>query len=135
MNGCTQSLLWTPPYIIPFRSTFIAEVFLGKPYNETADTFSFCILCWQILAMDTPYDGFTVKMFETKVLKGGARPKPNAAWGQTLCNLLRDGFVDNPKRPSMADTCEILRDEINNLSDEEITDIVDASRKSQMSAN
>jgi hypothetical protein len=85
--------------------------------------------------MDTPYEGFTVKMFETKVLKGGARPKPNEVWGQTLCNLLRDGFVDNPQRPSMADTCETLRDEINRLSDDEIVDFVDASRKSQMSAN
>jgi len=111
------------------------EVFLGKPYNETADTFSFCILCWQILAIETPYDGFTVKMFEKSVLKGGARPKIKPEWGQTICSLLKEGFVDTPKRPTMADTCELLRDEINRLSDEDIVDMLDASRKSQLSAN
>jgi hypothetical protein len=111
-----------------------AEVFLGKPYKETADTFSFSILCWQILSMDTPYEGFTVKMFEKSVMNGGTRPKINADWGQTICNMLKDSFVDNPKRPSMADVCETLRDEINRLSDDEIVDMLDASRKSQLSA-
>jgi hypothetical protein len=111
------------------------EVFLEKPYNETADTFSFCILCWQMLAIETPYEGFSVKMFEKSVLKGGARPKIKEEWGQTVCSLLKEGFVDNPKRPSMSDVCEMLRDEINRLSDDEIVDMLDASRKSAMSAN
>ncbi|KAG7341161.1 serine/threonine protein kinase [Nitzschia inconspicua] len=111
------------------------EVFLGKPYNETADTFSFCILFWQILAMETPYEGFTVKMFEKSVITGGARPKINQDWGKTIVTLLGQGYVDNPKRPAMNEVCEQLREEINNLSDDEIVDIVDASRKSQLSAH
>lgn len=112
------------------------EVFLGKPYNETADTFSFCVLCWQILALDTPYEGFSVTMFEKSVITGGARPKVDEAnWGKTLAGLLKQGFVDNPQRPSMNDVCEVLREEINKLSDDDIVDIVDASRKSQLSAH
>lgn len=74
-----------------------------------------------------------MKMFEKSVIKGGTRPKIDVKWGTNIGDFLRQSFVDNPKRPSMEDACEILRDEINSLSDEEISDILDASRKSQAS--
>ena len=85
--------------------------------------------------MDTPYEGFNVSMFEKKVIKGGARPKADESWGVQIVDMLKESFVDHPRRPSMNDISETLRDEINKLSDEEITDILDASRKSQMSAH
>ncbi len=72
-------------------------------------------------------------MFEKSVINGGARPKIKDEWGPALGTFFRKCFVDNPKRPSMTDTCELLRDEINKLSDDEIVDILDASRKSQLS--
>jgi len=108
-------------------------VALSKTYNETADVYSFSILCWQMFAIATPFDGFNVAMFEKCVVKGGSRPKIDEKWGPRLCKMLRSCFVDNPKRPFMPDVCEILREEINILSDEEITDILDVSRKSQLS--
>lgn len=111
------------------------EVSLGKPYNDTVDTFSFAILSWQMFAMETPYEGFSVKLFEKSVIKGGARPKIDEKWGENICGFLSKAFADNPNRPAMNDACDILREEINKLSDEEITDILDASRKSQMSAS
>ena len=109
------------------------EVALGKTYNDTCDTFSFAILCWQMFSLETPYEGFNVKMFERSVIKGGARPKIDEKWNDTIKTFLRDSFVDNPKRPSMAEACELLRNEINNLTDEEITDILDVSGKSNLS--
>ena len=111
------------------------EVALGKPYNETADTFSFSILSWQIFALETPYTGYTMAMFQNKVIKAGTRPKINVEWGETVCSILRESFVGNPKRPSMSEVTELLRDEINKLSDDEIVDVMDASRKSYMSAH
>jgi hypothetical protein len=63
------------------------------------------------------------------------RPKIDEKWGPSICEFLRKAFVANPKRPAMNDACDMLRDEINKLSDEEITDILDASRKSQLSAS
>jgi serine/threonine protein kinase len=111
------------------------ECALGKPYNETADTFSFSILCWQIFALETPYSGYTVAMFQNKVIKLGTRPKINVEWGETICSVLRESFVGSPKRPSMHEVSELLRDEINKLSDDEIVDVMDASRKSYMSAH
>eukprot|EP00537_Pseudo-nitzschia_pungens_P001163 CAMPEP_0172369216 /NCGR_PEP_ID=MMETSP1060-20121228/31565_1 /TAXON_ID=37318 /ORGANISM="Pseudo-nitzschia pungens, Strain cf. cingulata" /LENGTH=431 /DNA_ID=CAMNT_0013094059 /DNA_START=149 /DNA_END=1443 /DNA_ORIENTATION=+ len=113
----------SPRYMAP-------EVFLSKPYNETADSYSFSILCWQILAIETPFDHITTnKMFEKSVIRGGVRPKVREEWGPSICKLLREGFVDNPKRPSMAKTCERLRKEINRLSDEDIDVYLDESPK------
>lgn len=76
-----------------------------------------------------------MKMFETKIIKGGTRPKIDSKkWGVNIAKFMKDAFVDNPERPSMHEVTEMLRDEINTLSDEEITDILDTSRKSQLSA-
>jgi len=75
-----------------------------------------------------------MKMFESKIIKGGTRPKINSKWGVDIGRFMKDSFIDNPERPSMHEVTELLRDEINKLSDEEITDILDTSRKSQLSA-
>lgn len=117
----------SPRYMAP-------EVWLGTNYNETADTYSFSILCWQIFALDTPYDHIkTSNMLEKSVIKGGVRPKLKEDWGENICNLLKKCFVDNPRRPSMADVCEGLRTEINRLSDEDIDEYLDESRRSRLS--
>jgi hypothetical protein len=88
-----------------------------------------------MLSLETPYEGYSVKMFEKKVIEGGSRPKPDESWGAAICAMLRDSFVDNAKRPTMNEVTDIMRDEINRLSDDEISDMLDASRKSAMSAN
>lgn len=85
--------------------------------------------------IETPYEGFSVKMFEKSVIKGGARPKIDSKWGDEVVDFLKGSFVDNPNRPPMSKVCDVLRDEINKFSDEEIIDILDASRKSQLSAS
>jgi len=123
LTGDTGSLRYMAP-----------EVSLGKTYNETCDTFSFGIMSWQIFAIATPYEGYGVSMFHKHVIKGGVRPKIDPKWGDDITQFLKKAFVDNPKRPSMNEACDLLRDEINKLSNEGITDIVDASRKSRLSA-
>lgn len=76
-----------------------------------------------------------MKMFEQKVIAGGTRPKADPKWGVVIQKMLKECFVDHPRRPSMSDVCDTLRDEINALSDEEIADMMDISRKSQLSAS
>lgn len=88
-----------------------------------------------MLAVETPYEGYSVSMFEKNVIKGGTRPRIDQKWGEDICGFLTQSFVSNPKRPMMNDVCELFRDEINKISDEEITDILDASRKSQLSCS
>ena len=110
------------------------EVFLSKTYNETADTYSFCVLCWQIMAIETPYDHIkTNSMLKKSVVEGGARPKTREVWGPEMCSMLCDGFEDTTNRPSMADICERLRKEISRLSDEDVDVYLDESRRSRLS--
>jgi len=120
----------SPRYMAP-------EVFLGKPYNETADVYSFSILFWQMLALETPFDGFTMNMFKKKIciLEGGVRPScEKRSWSDELKALLRSGWGPMGNRPSMSEYTNMLRDEINRNSDDDLYDgTLDISGKSAKS--
>jgi serine/threonine protein kinase len=123
MTGDTGS----PRYMAP-------EVALLQPYNETADVYSFAILLWQMLAMMTPFANFTMSLFHKSVVKGGARPKNDPKWPVNITALLNQAWnTIISKRPSMEEISAALREEINSKSDEEVNDILDISRKSEMS--
>jgi len=118
----------SPRYMAP-------EVYLGQPYNEKCDTYSFSILVWQILKMELPFDGFTGSMMIKSVYKGGARPKPDTAWSKDLQELLRRGWDASVKnRSTIEDLSETLRDIVSRETDEDVEDAIDASRKSAASA-
>lgn len=91
------------------------------------------ILSWQIFSMETPFEGYSMKMFHSKVVLGGHRPKCDSAWPTEIQDMLRAGWGDADARLSMEDYSDILRSEINKNSDDEVCDIMDASRKSEMS--
>lgn len=116
----------SPRYMAP-------EVALSQPYNENVDVYSMAILSWQMFAMETPFEGYTMKMFNSKVVVGGHRPKCDPSWSSEIQSMLRQGWCDSKDRLSMAEFSSYLREEINKNSDEEICDIIDASRKSEMS--
>lgn len=109
------------------------EVATQKSYNETVDVYSFCILMWQMFKMETPFDGYNMSMFQKKVVAGGSRPAPDPKWPTEIVSMLRRGWGDAKQRPSMEHICEVLRNEISQNTDEEIDEILDASRKSEMS--
>merc|ERR1719469_1623108 len=80
LTGYTGSIRYMAP-----------EVVLCKSYNESADVFSFGILLWQMLSCATPYDGFTVKMYETLVVEKGYRPqdpKVKEKWPEEVTKLM-----------------------------------------------
>jgi serine/threonine protein kinase len=108
-------------------------VALGKPYNELCDVYSFSILLWQMLELDTPFEGFTMNMFTKKVVEGGTRPLVNDKWSQELQTIMRKGWGHITKRPSMADVCEVLREELSRLNGEDVQEDPDVSRKSEAS--
>ena len=117
----------SPRYMAP-------EVALGKTYNATCDVYSFCILLWQILALDTPFDGFNMSMLQKKVYKGGARPKCDPKWPEALSAILSRGWgSDVAKRPAMDEVAAVLQDDINKNSEYGVQELLDASQKSEMS--
>lgn len=103
LTGYTGSLRYMAP-----------EVVLCKPYNASADVFSFGILLWQIITCVTPYKGYSVKMYETFVVEKGYRPTDAtgkvAKLPEKLNNLVESCWSDNPKeRPTTEDTRAILK--------------------------
>jgi len=91
------------------------EVALGKPYNESVDVYSFSVLLWQMLHLETPFDGFTQRMFDESVVKNGVRPKCNTTSVISLelsRELGRGWHADWKRRPTMADMTSSLSDEI-----------------------
>lgn len=103
LTGYTGSLRYMAP-----------EVVLCKPYNESADVFSFGILLWQIISCVTPYQGFSVKMYESLVVEKGFRPDdPKAkidSWPKELKKLMTSCWSSNTKaRPTLEDARATLR--------------------------
>jgi hypothetical protein len=64
------------------------EVAKNLPYNLKADSYSFGILVWQIIAMKTPFAKLTVKTLEELVVKGSHRPKLNDDWSKIMKDLM-----------------------------------------------
>jgi serine/threonine protein kinase len=116
----------SPRYMAP-------EVFLGKPYNELVDVYSFSILLWQILQLETPYDGYTMHMLTKKVIEEGSRPKCDPKWSQPVINLIHKGWGDILSRPSTKEILEVLGKEMGDNVYAQLNNIVDASRKSDVS--
>lgn len=92
------------------------------PYNESCDVYSFCVLLWQILQLEIPFEKYNYIQLRTKVLiEGidGERPKIHKYnlkkkwWSQNIQDLLNRGWsYDYKVRPTMKDICIILNNEL-----------------------
>ncbi|KAL7570252.1 hypothetical protein ACA910_020675 [Epithemia clementina (nom. ined.)] len=123
LTGYTGSLLYMAP-----------EVALEKPYNEKCDVYSFCILLWEMLMVETPFEMYpTESLLLKKVVELGARPKPDPSWSPKLIKLLKDGWdADIQKRPSFLRLSNELRAIIREVSGEDRELIVDVSGRSEI---
>jgi len=111
-----------------------AEVALGKPYNERCDVYSFSILLWQLLSLETPFSGYSMNMFHKRVVEGGVRPKVDPKWPKRISDAMVQGWGDHFKRQSMEEFGFKLREELQvHTEDYESSELLDASRKSELS--
>jgi serine/threonine protein kinase len=123
MTGDTGS----PRYMAP-------EVALQENYNESSDVYSFGILMFQMLALEIPFEGYSMNMFEKKVVREGARPKVDPKWPQRIVDLLQKSWSAKiSERPTMEEIVDILRAEISEKTDENLRDNLDTSGKTQHS--
>ena len=117
----------SPRYMAP-------EVALDQPYNELADVYSFCILMWEMLELETPYSVYTsVKVFHNRVYQNGVRPKCNPKWPSAIADLLRAGWGPLSARPSMEAVEKTIREEMALSGSFRDGEIIDNSRKSESS--
>jgi len=106
------------------------EVALSQGYTEKADVYSFGIVLWQVVALETPHGEVSDDAIYRKVIHCGARPKIDGKWPSILRRLLQDCFASAPRRPQMVKACEILRKTIQDVGGKKLVDddIVDSAR-------
>ena len=97
----------TPRYMAP-------EIATGKPYNESSDTYTFCIVLWEMLALQPPFELYTFKSFKQKVWQSPhKRPYIQESWPGPIRLLLRRGWNAIPtERPTMSQISDILGSQV-----------------------
>mmetsp|Transcript_5742 Transcript_5742/g.9799 ORF Transcript_5742/g.9799 Transcript_5742/m.9799 type:complete len:447 (-) Transcript_5742:134-1474(-) len=101
LTGETGSLRYMAP-----------EVASNKPYGYSADMYSFGIMLWQMLKMETPFAQFNKKMHSELIVHKGGRPKLEESWGPSLRGFLNSCWhQDLTKRPTAAKASAILKRE------------------------
>lgn len=89
------------------------EVALSKPYNQSADVYSFTIIFWEMMQLQTPFEGYTMKKFQERVVHRGIRPKCDPEWPSMLKDVMQHGWSSKiAKRPSMSNFTAALTHEI-----------------------
>jgi len=106
-------------------------VALGKKYNESCDVYSFCILLWHMLSLETPFTAFSEQdIFIEQVFQQRNRPPLPETWSLSLKNMLRSGWHHDAKdRLDMSSIRAILRREFGNVCAD--TDTIASDRKLQ----
>ena len=89
------------------------EVALGRPYNLKADVYSFGILLWQMLSLQTPFDGYSIRVHKKKVVEDGARPNINTNWPTDVVFVMRQCWSEKiESRLNFGEIQKILKEVI-----------------------
>mmetsp|Transcript_16661 Transcript_16661/g.38457 ORF Transcript_16661/g.38457 Transcript_16661/m.38457 type:complete len:403 (+) Transcript_16661:120-1328(+) len=94
----------SPRYMSP-------EVANEDQYNEKCDVYSFAVLFWQMLALKTPFEVYTMSKLKERVWNGEQkRPFIDPDWPEPMKNLLERSWNKEIKtRPSFQEITRILR--------------------------
>jgi serine/threonine protein kinase len=99
------------------RRYMAPEVTLCKPYGKPADAYSFAILSWGTLALETPYDGYSYEKHAKHVVQGRKRPMIPNKWPTMIKELLTGGWHSDPSaRNDFDQMCGLLGGELENES-------------------
>lgn len=125
LSGNTGSLRYMAP-----------EIALSKPYNLTADVYSFGLLLWQVCSLELPFEGMTQSYHADFVVGGSERPTLVSSWSTALRILMKRSWESSPaSRPSMHSIYIILRQEIAVMRDGDETGLENLKRRSTFVLN
>ena len=111
---------------------FLTEVANGKPYNESVDVYSFAILFWEMIALESPFKMYTMKSLRERVWnKLHKRPPVDKSWPVSIQLLLKRAWNQNiEERHSMKNIESILRKECIRCRDGNETGLEHSRRRS-----
>jgi len=99
---CMSGWVGTLRYMAP-------EVALSKKYNQKVDTYSWAIILWYCLTLTKPYATMTRSIYLNNVCKQGERPAVENDWPESIHNLLRKSWAQDPcNRINMKGVCKFL---------------------------
>jgi len=121
LTGFTGSVVFMAP-----------EVALNKPYNLSADVYSFGILLWFMMAADFPYPNLSMNSIIKLVAKEGKRPPCNKTWPEDLSSLMNKCWSEDIcERPDFVDIMSALLGEYCQMTTSEYDGMdLDVSRNS-----
>ena len=97
------------------------EVAQCLPYNCSADTFSFGILLWEIMALKPAFGGgLTRKQYYERVSLGGERPPVSTKWPPLTQQVMKECWGSVPKdRPKLKRVGELIRADLEDMTHDE----------------
>ena len=102
LTKCTGAIRYMAP-----------EVGLGRPYNLSADAYSWAHLLWFMLALEPPYGMYTEKMIFERVMRKGARPLIFRRWRDMIKDIMSACWDNNiAARPTFLEISLCLKQEL-----------------------
>ena len=87
------------------------EVGLRRPYNLSADVYSWSMIMWYIMALEPPFGAYLPNMFLERVFQKGYRPAMKDKWSDELKTLMKDSWSTNiSERPNFETIQKTLRE-------------------------
>ena len=80
------------------RRYMAPEVFLRLGYNLKADVYSWAIVFYEMLSLQTPFDMYNCELHQMLVCEEGHRPKLNPEWPSEIQQLLMDAWTQESSR-------------------------------------
>lgn len=107
MTSCTGSFRYMAPEVNQDQAY----------YNQSMDVYSFGILLWQMMFLETPFKNHFSPEYHKKMVAKGTRPSLNVKklkqWSPSLKDLLTRCWSTNlTERPDIRDVMAILKEEI-----------------------
>ena len=89
------------------------EVGLRRPYNLSADVYSWAMLLWYMLALEPPFGLYSQGMIEQRVFRRGYRPKLFSSWSSRIAVVMKQAWAaDHRERPTMKEVASVVRSEL-----------------------
>lgn len=86
------------------------EMVLHKPYNLSADVYSFGIMLWEICGLKRAFRDLNSEMHHRLVVKMGNRPEIEEEWPKCAKNVMMECWSDDyRKRPDFESIVETLK--------------------------
>jgi len=94
-DDLSRSIRGSPCWMAP-------EILSGKhglaQYGTPADVYSLSIVCWEIISLETLYEGVAYMDIQRRVCDGTLRPRVPRNWPGSLRDILEEGWNHDPKK-------------------------------------